>query len=288
MEINYIFPIGERCNSAHFLNKYNLRKMAYPLDWNRIDFETCCENISNLFENFLSDIVIFKKNDKKKILFKKKFDEIDSNLELFFNYENLYGWNNRNYNHVTFRLNQHFLPKKFPNNIYDWDRLCFLWNYDVENEEIKSKINMRINRFNKIYSNNNNKTLFLHISKIINNLNEDEQINYYNKIIKKYKLNESKFCIVLCCTSILESYSTISNNNLFIFLKVPSEEEQKILNNYIVNNNLYHANDIYNNLNDFNHDKFFEIDDKYIFSEINKTFSLKIIDIKIDEDELKH
>tara|TARA_B100000886_G_scaffold340095_1_gene307885 strand:- start:2367 stop:3227 length:861 start_codon:yes stop_codon:yes gene_type:complete len=286
MDIKYVYPFGERCNSALFLNKYNLRKMAYPLDWNRIDFESCCHNISNNFDNFLNDIVVFKENDIK-LYYPKNSNSISNKLLTFFKYKNKFGWNNRNYNHVTFRINQNFLPDKIEDNIYNWNRLCFLWNYDITDQNIYNKIKERIVRFNNIYKQFSKNILFLHISKIINN-NYEKEINYYENNILKYNLYNSFFCIVLCCGYIEKSTFINKKNILFIILKVPSEEIQKKMNDSIVNQKLYHANDIYNNLNDFVHPDFYEIDHKYIYDVLNKFYIFNLNNIYVDPKELEH
>ena len=282
--INYVFPFGERCNSAHFLNKYKLRKIAYPLDWNRIDFDSCCYNISNNFNDFLNDIVVFK-NKNIKLYYPKNYTNIKPEIINFFNNDK-FGWNNKDYNNITFRINQNFLPTYTYNNIYKWDKLCFLWNYDITDLNIYNKIQQRIYRFNNI--DKSNKLLFLHISKTVDILNKNKEISFYKKIINKYKLKHF-FCIVICCGNIEKSFYENIDNILFIFLKVLSNDKQKEKNNYILKNNLYHTNDIYNNLGDFVHSEFYEIDHKYIYDVMMQFYCFNnLVNHKTSIDELKH
>lgn len=63
--INFIFSIGYRCDSVDFLKKFNLRKFSSPFDFLFIDFETSLKIINNNFDDFLHDIILFNKNEKK-------------------------------------------------------------------------------------------------------------------------------------------------------------------------------------------------------------------------------
>ena len=58
MEYKYsnkiLIPIGRKCNVANTLRKYQLRKHAYPFDWNIVQISTALELIKNRFKDFLS------------------------------------------------------------------------------------------------------------------------------------------------------------------------------------------------------------------------------------------
>ena len=49
-----LIPIGRKCNVANTLRKYQLRKHAYPFDWNIVQISTALELIKNRFKDFLS------------------------------------------------------------------------------------------------------------------------------------------------------------------------------------------------------------------------------------------
>ncbi len=50
-----LIPIGRKCNVAHTLRKYHLRKHAYPFDWNIVQISTALKLIRNRFKDFLSE-----------------------------------------------------------------------------------------------------------------------------------------------------------------------------------------------------------------------------------------
>ncbi len=61
MENIVYIPIGTNCLVANFLKK-NLRKNAFPFDWNCTSISSICDIISNDFDGFLDEIFIGEKN----------------------------------------------------------------------------------------------------------------------------------------------------------------------------------------------------------------------------------
>ena len=118
-QIDYIFNIGRRCTTTDFLKKYNLRKIASPFDYLIIDLETSLDLIHNNFEKFLSDVVIFNKNNNiQTLLFQKYTDKVDDRIESF--KENDITYIQENYNDFTLRINQNYLPSLVLPDIYKW------------------------------------------------------------------------------------------------------------------------------------------------------------------------
>ena len=66
LEYDLIVPIGPACRPAHQLQRHNLRKAAYPLDW-MMDFslDSVAHLLETGFEDFFVDIVEDEERTKK-------------------------------------------------------------------------------------------------------------------------------------------------------------------------------------------------------------------------------
>jgi hypothetical protein len=65
-EIVYV-SLGGNCSIAYQLNKYGLRRKAYPFDWCKSDITKLITVLENNFEGY-SDIEYIKKSDKHEII----------------------------------------------------------------------------------------------------------------------------------------------------------------------------------------------------------------------------
>ena len=50
-----LIPIGRKCDIAHNLRNYNLRKQAFPFDWTIVSISTALALIKNRFKGFLEE-----------------------------------------------------------------------------------------------------------------------------------------------------------------------------------------------------------------------------------------
>lgn len=216
--INFIFSIGFRCNSCDFLKKYDMRHAAGPFDYLFIDIETAFENISNDFENFLSDIVHINKNKKiyaSNSCINEKLLKFTENKRICYMRDD--------YEDYDLFFNQNFLNNT-PYNLYDWDRICLFIHHKVTSKEIQNKLFNRIERFKKIYKEKNEALCLLYITKIEETNNFEEYKQHIHKLKQKY--NIQCYIVVIVCSDRLEETSIFEEKILFIVKRVQSYKEQ--------------------------------------------------------------
>jgi hypothetical protein len=226
-DINFIFSIGYRCYSCNFLTSFNLRKFSGPFDYIFIDFETSLKTINDNFDNFLSDIVVFNKNEQKiELMHNKNTHVIAPNVyELL---HNNIGYMAENYNATNVIFNQNYLDdNKLSENLYDWNSICVFHHHCLRDNDVYNLIQKRCDRFKHVISTYNETTALLYITKIVNCSNI---IDYMNKIIAlKHKYYIHCFIIVIInCDNIYDThYYNEQDKCLFIIKKVENYEMQR-------------------------------------------------------------
>lgn len=252
MEINYVFAIGRRCNATIFLNHYVLRIYSSPFDWTIIDFETSIENIKTNFKKYLNDIVIYRKNKMKRLIYSNNeinpfFKEMDG-LDI--------GYMALNWNDQTLRLNQNYLPTGRSGNLYTWDRICLFVHPLVEDEVHRNKVRSRIGNFNMVFDKHHDTTLFFYISEIIEVADIERRKMEFVNIVNKYEMT-NPFFIVLTVGEDIEARVERVGNVWFCTIPVPSYESQ------------FSAGFDENNLGALDFDK--------VYSLLKQTFDINII-----------
>ena len=142
-KLNFIFSVGYRCNSVDFLKRYNLRQYSGPFDYLFIDLETSFQIINNKFDNFLNDIIVFHKNQKKlELVYNKNTSECENKFyELI---KNDIGYMAHNYNNNLLFINQNYIEKnKLSHNLYDWNRECIFLHHNLLDTNIYNKLKIR-------------------------------------------------------------------------------------------------------------------------------------------------
>lgn len=220
-EIKYIFSGGYRCYSPQFLQRYGLRNISGPFDYLFIDIETVFENIHNQFNKFLSDITLVNKNLNKLEIFYSQ-NAIDQKLHEFLSRRNLV-YMRHNYNNHNLLINQNFLENT-PNNLYDWDRICLFFHFNIIEKEVFDKIYKRVNIFKKLYELYSKHMCLFHITKITS-LND---FNEYKKYILnlKAKFNIACYLIVIICCDNMDDHYEFENDILYIIKRVKDYDYQ--------------------------------------------------------------
>jgi hypothetical protein len=216
---NYIFALGSRCYSTDFLIKYNLRRFSGPFDYLFIDFETSLTIINNNFGDFLTDIVLFNKNENKTSLFyANNTNKVENKLEELLK-ENLIGYMRFNYNPKTLFINQNYLrEEKLCGNLYHWDKICIFKHHDVTDPSIYSKLKERCERFKNIINNHSSKTILFYITKIKTIKNITSYLNWILSLKEKYNIHS--YIVIIICSDNMEDGHYFIYNCLFIVKKV--------------------------------------------------------------------
>lgn len=161
-------PIGSNCEISWYLKKKNKRVEAYPFDWNCCSLQMLYNVLSNNFKDFLTDIYI---GTKIKRLY---FDETLKNLIV--SNEDIYPVICKKYNIL------------FP---HDYNKID---NDTIE--KVKVKYIKRINRFNDVINNDNNKVYLIYCNenfllnewqKTVYNEFDLNIVNYNKNILNKIK-----------------------------------------------------------------------------------------------------
>jgi hypothetical protein len=220
--INFIFSIGVRCYAVNFLDKYNLRKMSSPFDYMHVDFESCLKIINNNFEDFLSDIVLFNKNEKKiKLHYAKNTTEV--NKKFYELLENNIGYMADSYNNNNLLFNQNYIDETSMNsNLYSWNNICSFIHHNILEKDIYNIKKNRYERFNKIMNKYYERTALFHITKIINANNIMSYMKHIVVLKKKYNI-KCFLIVIINCGTISRSYHTINVEDKCLFLVKPTE-----------------------------------------------------------------
>lgn len=162
---NIIIPIGSHCETSDYLRNHNMRKIAYPFDWNCASLEMIYDVLSNDFENFLNDIFIGTQIDRLY------FGDDDTHISTK---EKIFPVICKKYNIL------------FP---HDFNKIDA--NYI---NKVKNKYKRRIERFKNII--NSDKIIYLVYCNEKFNLNpwQESVYNEYNKkILEHYNGNNTYF-----------------------------------------------------------------------------------------------
>lgn len=221
-EIWYSFSVGYRCNSVQFLRKYGMSRFSGPFDWMYIDIQTSVENIANDFSNYLSDIVVIKKNENILSLENQKnYEHIRSDINLFFDKNQIYM--KQVYESQLLPINQNF-SNPISNDIYEWDRTCIFLHHDLRKPDEVQKIKTRISRFSEAVIKTPEKVLLLYISKILHDTGITDEMERLSRLYSSLD-KDLNIVSILCCSD-AEEGSYMIDNLLFIIKKVPPYQEQ--------------------------------------------------------------
>lgn len=159
--MNVYISLGTDCSVAYNLQKYNVRKNAYPFDWIRCsNFSKVVECIQNHFQDFIvqEKLEIIHCSDKFPLL--KTDDFIDGQFD----------------NTLIVKNNRYGF--KF---VHDF-------NVDIESElsQITDKYRRRIERFYQTLVNPNIKVVFIRIG--CSQLSHKD-LEYFNSVIRNYTTN---------------------------------------------------------------------------------------------------
>lgn len=219
-KIEYVFATGFRCSSTQFIREHKLVGISSPLDWVTIDFETSILNIADGFKNFLKDIVVYSnRTDPKLHLSTQPLHPIWAELK-----PHPLTYFNQNISSQVLRFNQNYLPTIHTRNLYEWDRICMFLHYSVEGHDFV-KLENRIKKFNKIYSEHKTESLLFHITRILNTKDIATEKQKMSEVVKKYDI-ESPIFIVLTVDDGVETKLDIEDNIYFCTLPVPSVQDQ--------------------------------------------------------------
>lgn len=218
-----------------------MRKFSGPLDYLYIDFETSLKSISEKFENYLSDIVVYNRYEKKiELHYKKNTTKINDKFYKLLDNKNIC-YMADNYNYYFLLFNQNYINEsELSENLYDWTSLCIFHHHNILDNNIYNLINARIQRFNTIYDKYNETTCLFFISKIINNCKD--YIDNLIEIKKKYNINCAIIFIINCDNIEKDNhFYDYINNCLFIIKKVDNYHTQ--FYNTRTDNNLNYENE---------------------------------------------
>jgi len=152
---NEIISLGSNCCICYQLNKYNLRKKAYPFDWVKININQLLNVLENNFNNYYESIE-FKKISE----FHKLIDDDETILEedslILYNYYKI----------------------QFAHELNKIDQI----------EEFRKKICNRVDRFFDI-KNSNKSITFIRIELGVINLTWEKNIIKLIELLKKYVEN---------------------------------------------------------------------------------------------------
>lgn len=173
MDFEYI-SLGGFCSIAYQLQKYNLRKIAYPFDWIRCDFTNLCEILENSFEGFMDDLTLINQSNCFPISLDDNFpDNIDTNSDILI-YKNKYNC-------------------KFYHD----------FNSDTIMEDVINKYQNRIKRFYELITNKH--IIFIRDELKVNQINLGRLIKTLNKLCPSYHL------ILITDTKINNSFDNVYN-----------------------------------------------------------------------------
>lgn len=223
MSINYIFPVGRRCNSSSFLRDSKLSRFAGPMDYMFIDLQTAKECIEDKFSNFLNDIV----HNNEALLYEKNTTSIDSKIDKDVKYFKS-KWNN-------VRINQNYLPSVYKEDIYDWDRMCVFIHHAIEDQNVYNDIKMRCDRLVRCLDYN---CLFVYFTEIIYDVEREMQR------IQAIQFKERLFVVIFTAVS-SALYMVKAGNIIFLVLKCDGYEEQS---NRLNDNDVFNTKEILNTL----------------------------------------
>lgn len=221
-EIKYSFSIGYRCNSVQFLRKYEMSKFSGPFDWMYIDIESAVENIADSFREYLTDIVVIKKDeDILELVNPKKYDSVRDDVKIFSAETPVYM--KQGYGGQLLPINQNYSNPK-SNDIYRWDRVCVFLHHDFRKDGEIEKIRTRISRFDEVIEKSPEDALLLYVSKILDNTTVTTEIDRLSSL---YGALDKRLNIVsVLCFPQEEERHIMIDNMLFIIKKVPGYQKQ--------------------------------------------------------------
>ncbi|GEM_PF-4977896 len=82
MQNKIYIPIGIDCSAAHYLRKKQLRKHAFPFDWNVTPIQSALELIQNNFKDFLVEENLLFLKPTPRLLFEENGSDLKITDEL--------------------------------------------------------------------------------------------------------------------------------------------------------------------------------------------------------------
>lgn len=195
--IEYI-SLGSNCSISYQLNKYNLRKNAYPFDWCKININQLINILENNFENFIETIEYQKESINHLFIDSNNNDITNRGSIVLKNYylikfahellkkEDINEFKNKLLRRI----------KKFINIKNLSSKIIFLWiemkpiNDNWENKILK--LLELLNLFSKDYI----LKLIINSTKQFVNLPEYVQIYRYNEFNSDWKMNSLNWKVI--------------------------------------------------------------------------------------------
>ncbi len=162
MENIVYIPIGTNCLVANFLKQRNLRKHAFPFDWNCTSISSFCDIISNDFDGLLDEIFIGEKT--KRML----FEENQINQVKVHDTE-IYPVICKKYNIL------------FPHDFDNTDKKTL--------SEVKNKYSRRIERFRDFVADTNNQIVLVYNVDNLNDWQKSVYLSYEPDLLKIWNQN---------------------------------------------------------------------------------------------------
>ena len=195
--IEYI-SLGSNCSISYQLNKYNLRKNAYPFDWCKININQLINILENNFENFIETIEYQKESINHLFIDSNNNDITNRGSIVLKNYYSIKFAHEllkkEDINEFKNKLLRRI--KKFINIKNLSSKIIFLWiemkpiNDNWENKILK--LLELLNLFSKDYI----LKLIINSTKQFVNLPEYVQIYRYNEFNSDWKMNSLNWKVI--------------------------------------------------------------------------------------------
>jgi len=222
MNIDYCFFIGERCNINGFLTNKKILSSHSPFAGYYLSFNVSIDCIKTNFKNFNNNVITFKLDNEKKIIFntltslKENINEIQkiisNNKFRFFNAINYYTNNFYSVNLEYTNINNF----KNHQDLYYFDKYLIFPGKNFSNKDIILTNQRRIERFQNILNEKKyNQTLLIFMCKLINSI---EELN--NTIENIKKIYDLKYLLLFIIPNSIEKNTTCIKYNNIYFLKI--------------------------------------------------------------------
>lgn len=239
MEINYVFHIGERCNSLEYFKSNNLLSGMNCFSGTYTSFNSVIDIISNNFNNIENNIVRFKicdlgNKDNEGIVFARCYDYTDEQKEhitkLIKNSKWDFFFKENYYTNANFCVNLQYTDEENlkENDLYFYkNKFCIFPNADYVDADLE-RLERRTNRFKKCLTDMaSSSILLIYMDKLTLDTDIDVKMN---EVIEIYKLPYNLFYIIPIYSHInnLSNEKIITVNNItFSVIYFPSLDIQK-------------------------------------------------------------
>lgn len=195
--LEYI-SLGSNCSISYQLNKYNLRKNAYPFDWCKININQLINILENNFDNFI-DTIEYQKDSLNHLYINKNNDitnkgsiVVKNYYSIKFSHELLKKEDINEFKNKLLRRIKKFI------NIKDLSsKIIFLWiEIKPINNNWENKI-LRLLELLNLFSSDYILKLIINSTKQFINFPEYVQIYRYNEFNSDWKMDSLNWKIIL-------------------------------------------------------------------------------------------